>query len=283
MSDPTIEMKYTLHGWWEHEFIQILQQNFQNDELLIHRDIDGNYPDLNLVSPETIVVILADECRRQDLGKYNKAKFILAQYHDTNLNASVFNVPLGIFNTDIVNSRLPDMERRYNLAFSGCLNTHRVSLAATLMRFPDRLVESMLRINQQIALSFVNSTIRSKYPDCYFFFTGGFSAGLTKLEYTQMLLSSKSVLCPPGFTDQESFRISEALYCGCNPIIPSRLNRSCHQGLKTLDYSSLSNRSITDVARLHLSTNTNRMHYERWFSPAAVVNELISCLCRIES
>jgi hypothetical protein len=44
------------------------------------------------------------------------------------------------------------------------------------------------------------------------------SSSLSGTEYVQSLLRSINAICPPGYTNNESFRYYESLICGANPI-----------------------------------------------------------------
>lgn len=267
-------MNTSPNGWWETEFIELMESRFPDRHIKIHRDIDGNPFDVSLLDSQTILILFADELLRQKLTSYQSAHYIFAQYHETDKKNSVYNIPLGIFNVDKVDSDTVKLTRRYKLAFSGCLNSQRVHLAAVLLRYPVRLVISLLKMQTRLSLMYINMTLRSLYPQCFFMFTNRFSAGLSKAAYTKLLLSSESVLCPPGFTNHESFRISEALYSGCSPIIPSKLTREYHENLIKLDFSTVTRSQLLSLMSLQSDVIENRNHYERWFAPSIVAGRL---------
>jgi hypothetical protein len=267
-------MKSSLNGWWETEFGQQVHFRFPDKHIRIHRDIDGNMFDASQLTSQTILILLADELKRQDISRYRSAKCIFAQYHETDTNRSIFNVPLGVFNVDQVQPERLSVSRRYKVAFAGCLNSQRVQLAGSLLRYPNRLVTSLLKLHTSLCLSYINLRLKALYPQCYFMFTSRFSAGLSKVAYTRLLLSSEAMLCPPGFTDNESFRISEALYCGCTPIIPFQLTRNCHNDLAKQDFSMFTHQRLLDIMNFQSNSQANRCHYDRWFSPDRVVSRL---------
>jgi hypothetical protein len=54
---------------------------------------------------------------------------------------------------------------------------------------------------------------------------GSFESELSARDYIQSLLRSKKVLCPPGYTNNESFRYYESIICGAIPVeIPFALS-----------------------------------------------------------
>ncbi len=61
----------------------------------------------------------------------------------------------------------------------------------------------------------------SRIPNCFVFETFAFADpnALTAIEYRNVLLNSIFVPCPRGFWNLDSFRIYEALECGCIPIV----------------------------------------------------------------
>ena len=268
-------MKSSLHGWWETEFVDQLQSSLPETNIKIHRDIHGNAFDTNELTSQSILILLADELKRQNISCYGSAKYIFAQYHETDKRQSVYNVHLGVFNVDQVQPEGVTAARQYKVAFAGCLNSQRVQLASTLLGYPNRLVTSLLKLHTTFSLTYINLRLKSLYPQCFFLFTNQFSAGLSKDAYTRLLLTSEAVLCPPGFTNHESFRISEALYCGCTPIIPSQLARNCHSELVKLDFSVVTHQRLLDIMNLQSNALRNRCHYEAWYSPVGVVEKLL--------
>jgi hypothetical protein len=58
----------------------------------------------------------------------------------------------------------------------------------------------------------------STIPNGVLKISGGFSQGLNHSDYYDIMGRSKVVLCPRGNVSPDSFRIYEALECGCIPI-----------------------------------------------------------------
>ena len=55
--------------------------------------------------------------------------------------------------------------------------------------------------------------------------TPGFNQGLDYYDYVEKLKQSKIVICPGGAATPDTFRVFEALECGCVPIIDAQSGR----------------------------------------------------------
>jgi hypothetical protein len=109
-------------------------------------------------------------------------------------------------------------ERSYNVFFSGNLNTNRIALYKSLSGlniFPERLIKKAYhsRIRGVLPMDFSNV-----FKNSHIRFTDGFARGYSKKEYSDFMYDARLIICPKGFTSNETFRHYEALMAGAIPI-----------------------------------------------------------------
>jgi hypothetical protein len=94
---------------------------------------------------------------------------------------------------------------------------------------------------------------------------GALTSRLSGLDYVQSLLNSKRALCPPGYTNNESFRYYESLICGSLPVeanvavshlgfLVARPRPNSHASIE--DRLSLVRKCLKDV-KFHLEAQLN--------------------------
>jgi len=137
--------------------------------------------------------------------------------------------PLGYSKNVPELEMIPINSRKMNVFFSGNLNLNRFGLYSNLAGFDlihrRLLVSAYFRLNRMMPKNFSN-----KFPDSYIQFTDGFAKGLPGDEYSRYLYNSKIVICPPGFSINETFRHFEALRAGAIPISLRMPDNHFHRG-----------------------------------------------------
>ena len=147
------------------------------------------------------IIHLSDEFYQHDTAFYAGAQFILRNlwHKKFKCNPKVFFFPLGynkgfwsqwdqkpLFNVS---------ERQYSWSFAGQIK-HK----------PNR--KRMVQAMKNIPSHFFHET-----------FQFGDSKGLSRHDYRQLMLDTIFIPCPTGFWNLDSFRVYEALECGCIPIV----------------------------------------------------------------
>lgn len=146
------------------------------------------------------VILLSDEKYKASTESYKYAKFVLRNYwHKRFLkynNLIVF--PLG-YKSGFWKNRYSSIKeisyREYTWSFVGQVKDK-----------PTR--ESMISAMKQIPSYFLHETFAWEDPQ-----------SLSVDEYKGILLKSTFVPCPRGWWNLDSFRVYEALECGCIPIV----------------------------------------------------------------
>jgi hypothetical protein len=153
----------------------------------------------------------------------------------SNYNSNIFPFPLGYINSFKANSEISMTNRHYDVFFSGNLNFNRWRFykeCSFLSLVPDFLYyKSMLHpIWRRRLIKLVGTDFTSASGKWYVKFNNGFKTGLDIKTYSSMLSRSKIVLSPKGFESTETFRLTEALSCGCVVISENLPNVPFYQG-----------------------------------------------------
>ena len=165
--------------------------------IIIDSSIDKKidlYTKLNLICSKIFLIHLGDESSQKDLSPiYDKCNFIWRTF----CNNKYFNkekiscLPIGYKSG--VELKNPDNDRKYKWSFLG--NIHKASRHDLLFQLSD------------IKPSF-----------CYK--TKQFNVKIIEADEMNVILSSTIFLpCPNGFIHPETYRLYEALECGCIPIV----------------------------------------------------------------
>ena len=131
-------------------------------------------------------------------------------------SSNVFPLALGyVKGVDELPAK-PIRERKYNVFFRGNLNVSRLpfykSFSFLRRILPDSLRGKRFLIKQLIRW---RSDYSHYFPQSIICFNNSFKSGFTPSEYAGVLVDSKVVLCPAGFSSAECFRHYEAMRAGC--------------------------------------------------------------------
>jgi hypothetical protein len=151
------------------------------------------YSQLNLICSKIIIIHLGDETGSYDLSQvYSKCNYILRPFCSSKYfkNDKVFCIPIGY------KSGIKDIKknnRKYKWSFTG--TAHKSSRHDLLFQFSD------------IKPFFCHKTEK-------------FDKKIISVEEMSEILSlTEFVPCPNGFYHPETYRLYEALQCGCIPIV----------------------------------------------------------------
>ncbi len=149
------------------------------------------------------VIQISDETCKVSDRIYAGAKFVLRNYWDEKFLSArnVFPLPLGYQRglwENVSNKQTPNIdERDYVWSFAGQLDkSTRMTMAKYMREIPDHFV----------------------YETATFLDPKALSAG----EYRDLLLDTIFVPCPRGTSSLDTYRLVEALECGCIPIVEKR-------------------------------------------------------------
>jgi len=151
------------------------------------------------------------------MTKHFKAIFKTFLNGDKNCNG-YYHFPMGYTKNVADSAIIPIQDRSHNVFFSGNLNTNRIGLYKSLLGvhyFDNKTVQ---RIKQSRLGSVLPTSFHHKYPNSYLAFTSGFAKGLDGQTYSDFLYNSKLIICPTGFTSNETFRHYETWRTGGIPI-----------------------------------------------------------------
>ena len=151
------------------------------------------YEKINLICSKVILFHLGDETGAQDLSLiYNKCSYIFRPFCSSKYfnNSKVTCIPIG-YKSGLVNKG--KIKRKYKWAFTG--TPHKSSRHDLLFQYLD------------IKPSFCHKTEK-------------FDKKIISVDEMSEILSSTEFLpCPNGFFHPETYRLYEALECGCIPIV----------------------------------------------------------------
>lgn len=170
-----------------------------------------------------ILIYISDEAAHSPAFLSEKYFAIFKSYIGSKYskhNSNIFPFPLGYVNCFKANSEIKLEDRQYDVFFSGNLNYSRWRFykeCSYLSLVPDFLYyRLMLRPTWRKQLvKLVGTDFTSTSKRWYVKFNKGFKTGLDIETYSSILSRSKIVLSPKGFESTETFRLTEALSCGC--------------------------------------------------------------------
>lgn len=178
---------------------------FEDHSIIVLSEIDkeklNNYIDkLQKLNYKFGVIHISDELYQAPTDFYGKCSFVIRNYwHKNFLNQkNVHFFPLGYkqgFWRDFPKTEIKDSgHRKYTWSFAG-------------------------QVAKSTRMSMINQM--KTIPNYFFYEIFSFNAAnsLKPGDYRDVLLDSIFVPCPRGWWNLDSFRVSEALECGCIPIV----------------------------------------------------------------
>jgi hypothetical protein len=201
---------------------ELLGKDFYNYQFIYYASNGASNPPKPLVLTDPrpkILIWSGDETSIAPayMAKYFKVIFKTFLNGDKNLN-SYYHFPMGYTKNVLDLEVIPILDRSNNVFFSGNLNSNRIDLYKSMLgiNFLDnRVIEKLKksRLNSFLPVSF-----NTKYKNSYIGFTSGFAKGLDGTAYSNYLYNSKLIICPTGFTSNETFRHYETWRTGGIPI-----------------------------------------------------------------
>lgn len=171
---------------------------------------------------------------------FDKYDFIFTQYiskEEEDKYEKLFSLPLGI-NTAIIKDRehiqtiLPVHERSTDVFFSGHMSS-------------TQRYESMIN-----NINLIKNDSRRKNYKLDFNVTRGFMLGFKGEEYYNRLYNSKIVFCPPGNISNETYRLYEALMCGCVIISPTLPQTQIYKDIPVVQVDDFKNKGALKMFEL---------------------------------
>jgi hypothetical protein len=189
-----------------------------------------------------------------------------------------FHFPLGYSRQLVQQAITPMAKRTYNVFFSGNLHMGRRAfykgispLGFLPFAFAHRL-QKLWRLRYD-----------SLFEKSYVRFTNGFASGLDKYQYSEMLYSSKIVLCPSGIANVESFRLYEALQAGCMVVSDVLPEKPFYQNIPIVQLNEWKDMKKTVENFVAKSEETKQAHQQeiiKWWednlSPEAIAAYVIN-------
>lgn len=204
-----------LEGIWEADWISELlsglnyevvidgkyEQSFDRSLVVVSGNPGDYFSQMRRKNYRFGIIHLSDETYSAPTDYYGQADFVLRNYwHKKFANQKgVFHFALGYKSGFWKGLARPLMktaqERLYNWSFAGQIIDHPTRAA---------MVQAMRQI---------------PFYHFYEIFTWNDSGSLSTIEYRDLLLDSIFVPCGTGYFNLDSFRVYEALECGCIPIV----------------------------------------------------------------
>lgn len=171
---------------------------------------------------------------------FDKYDFIFTQYiskEEEDSYERLFSLPLGINtaiikNTEHIQPMLPVQERSIDVFFSGHLSSK-------------QRYESMVD-----NINLIKNDSRRKNYNLDFNVTRGFMLGFKGEEYYNKLYNSKIVFCPPGNISKETYRLYEALMCGCVVISPLLPQTQIYKNIPVVQVEDFKNKAALKMFEL---------------------------------
>lgn len=166
---------------------------------------------------------------RNLLSKYH---FVFNQYisaDEESKFANLFSLPLG-YNPNIIEDSehiqpiTPSHNRSIDVFFTGHMSSK-------------QRYESMIN-----NISYILNDSRRKLYKLDFNITSGFMRGFKGPEYYKRLYNSKIVFCPPGNISNETYRLYEAMMCGCVVICPILPKTQIYKNIPVIEVEDFNNK-----------------------------------------
>tara|TARA_B100001123_G_C15175779_1_gene973253 strand:+ start:51 stop:938 length:888 start_codon:yes stop_codon:yes gene_type:complete len=190
---------------WIYEILKKIKYNIINDEKNLEKNdtliiVDSSperkkelYDKLKLICSKLILIHLGDEAGSHDLSSiYGKFSYVLRTFCSSKYFKSnhVKCVPIG-YKSGIINKNKNN--RKYKWAFTGTPHkTSRHDLLFQLSNIEPFFCHKTEKFNTKI---------------------------ISTEEMSEVLSSTEFLPCPNGFYHPETYRLYEALQCGCIPIV----------------------------------------------------------------
>lgn len=211
--DELVEYNYYINIF--QHIKQLLGFEFNNYEFLFYSKIiqhgevsdDEIIPDKN--NPHLVVFYISDETSSIPHKLASRSKSVFKVYLKKHSEGNVYYFPLGYANGEGLYPK-PMRERTNNVFFIGQFTRSRIKFYKELTGLtfiPDNILLGFKR--------FLPSDLSKKFEKSKIAFTSGFTAGLNRKLYNEMLYNSKIIICPYGSVTYETFRHYEAMRAGC--------------------------------------------------------------------
>lgn len=171
---------------------------------------------------------------------FDRFDFIFNQYitkEEEDKFVNLFSLPLG-YNGNIIEDGehiqpiKSIKERSIDAFFSGHLSSK-------------QRYESMIE-----NINFLNTSLERKKYKFDFNVTNGFMRGFKGPEYYSRLYNSKVAFCPPGNISAETYRMYEAMMCGCVVVGPKLPDTAIYRNIPIVqvqDFGSNGAKTILDI------------------------------------
>lgn len=276
-------------GGFEGDIFNILKKklpNFKDYLFIIYGNNDSKLPLSRLIQHDKKILIWrSNENKMHRMDEVKKHyKYIFANYHWDEDNCK--SLQLGYHTQSKHNTPIPMHERLYNITFTGCLNRNRISIASILTNIKTQWIGLGLLFRKKLTLKIINNILRFKYPNDYFQFNAGFNNGLDEEDYNFILRNTKIALCPKGFVNGETFRLSEAMKWGCVVISEELPQREYYNGIpivKVKDWHEgikIARELINDKDKLETISKESIQYYKTNLSPEAASNLILKTLIK---
>lgn len=135
-----------------------------------------------------------------------------------NASAGYHHFPLGYTKNVAHLPIVPVLKRENNVFFSGNLNANRIALYKSFLGINVLNNNILDKLKKSRLSGWLPTEFHRNYPNSYIKFTSGFAKGLDGVAYSNYLYNSKLIICPTGFTSNETFRHYETWRTGGIPI-----------------------------------------------------------------
>lgn len=212
--------------------------------------------------------------------------YIHEDYAEKNLLAFPMLLPGEVPVCDIV----PFEERKYNVFFSGNLNTNRVPLLVELNQqssWWEKIFVPLYRCKGGgRLLDFIYGgkefDLSAQVEKSIIRFNNGFNKGFSKPEYAAITANSKIILSPRGFVSAECFRIFESMRQGCVVICEQLPHTSVYKDIPLVQVKNWKNirtlvgELLADEQKLKEMSSAAIKFYQNHLSLEAMAKYIIS-------
>jgi|2_EtaG_2_1085320.scaffolds.fasta_scaffold22596_3 hypothetical protein len=217
---------------------------------------------------KTIVFIISDESYSMPGDKFLKpnVEMIFKNYHPFNeTNQKVRPLPLGFVGGFRGNNDIPIQDREFDYSFTGAWNQRRHGLLEAFKKRETDGREKFFHMNRN--------------------WCGGDDAGLSIAEYSSLMSNTKISLCPPGYENNESFRIFESAMCGNIIVSETPCPYWYYKDMPHFTIESWDNLNIVDNImsksddELSDISNKTRQWYDDNISPKSIARYIEKEVC----
>lgn len=256
-----------------------------DDHLFIHYGHNGTRKPVSRLYKHSYKVLIVEggENKMMDFNEIADDYYAIFAHYTAPVKKVVDTIPLGTFREACIPQTLLS-ERMYDIAFCGCLNNNRVSLASEITGIKTKWITAGLLHAKKHTLNFLSYYAKTKHPGHFYHFNPDFNKGVNKSYYNYLISQSKICLCPKGWVNAETFRLYEAMKSGCVVICNKLPDRWYYKNIPAIQVEDwregyqIAQNLLKNPDELQKLSNASLNYYNKRLSGTATAKYIIKKL-----